>query len=148
MTTLNETLVMQRDTYRRLVLRKRLILAGLALLLICSVLLDLALGPARYSLDEVLGALFSPDSASPQVRVVMWDIRLPVALMAVAVGAALSLAGAQMQTILNNPLASDNAAPTATAISATGRRMSHITTRTWGEALSGENSAPSTSSRL
>ena len=39
-------------------------------------------------------------------RVVMWDIRLPVALMAVAVGAALSLAGAQMQTILNNPLAS------------------------------------------
>ncbi|MBO1536991.1 iron ABC transporter permease [Pseudomonas sp. SWRI12] len=106
MTTLNETLVMQRDTYRRLVLRKRLILAGLALLLICSVLLDLALGPARYSLDEVLGALFSPDSASPQVRVVMWDIRLPVALMAVAVGAALSLAGAQMQTILNNPLAS------------------------------------------
>ncbi|MGR4973609.1 MULTISPECIES: FecCD family ABC transporter permease [unclassified Pseudomonas] len=106
MTTLNETLVMQRDTYRRLVLRKRLILGGLALLLICSVLLDLALGPARYSLDEVLGALFSPDSASPQVRVVMWDIRLPVALMAVAVGAALSLAGAQMQTILNNPLAS------------------------------------------
>lgn len=106
MTSLNETLVMQRDTYRRLVLRKRLILGGLTLLLICSVLLDLALGPARYSLDEVLGALFSPDSASPQVRVVMWDIRLPVALMAVAVGAALSLAGAQMQTILNNPLAS------------------------------------------
>lgn len=106
MTSLNETLVMQRDTYRRLVLRKRLILGGLALLLICSVLLDLALGPASYSLDEVLGALFSPDSASPQVRVVMWDIRLPVALMAVAVGAALSLAGAQMQTILNNPLAS------------------------------------------
>ncbi|OOG87483.1 iron-siderophore ABC transporter permease [Pseudomonas sp. A25(2017)] len=106
MTSLNETLVMQRDTYRRLVLRKRLILGGLALLLICSVLLDLALGPARYSLDEVLGALFSPASASPQVRVVMWDIRLPVALMAVAVGAALSLAGAQMQTILNNPLAS------------------------------------------
>ncbi|SFL04905.1 iron ABC transporter permease [Pseudomonas sp. NFACC46-3] len=106
MTSLNETLVMQRDTYRRLVLRKRLILGGLTLLLICSVLLDLALGPARYSLDEVLGALFSPESASPQVRVVMWDIRLPVALMAVAVGAALSLAGAQMQTILNNPLAS------------------------------------------
>jgi iron complex transport system permease protein len=72
----------------------------------CSVLLDLALGPANYSLSEVLGALFSPDSALPQVRVVMWDIRLPVALMAVAVGAALSLAGAQMQTILNNPLAS------------------------------------------
>ena len=98
--------VIQRDTYRRLVLRKRLIFAGLALLLSCSVLLDLALGPASYSFNEVLGALFAPDSAPAQVRVVMWDIRLPIALMAVAVGAALSLAGAQMQTILNNPLAS------------------------------------------
>lgn len=106
MSSLTDTVVVQRETYRRLVLRKRLILAGLVILLLCSVLLDLALGPASYSLREVLGALFSPDSASPQVRVVMWDIRLPVALMAVAVGAALSLAGAQMQTILNNPLAS------------------------------------------
>ena len=44
--------------------------------------------------------------------------------------------------------ASDNAAPTATAISATGRRISHITTRTCGAALSGESSAPSTSPRL
>ncbi|MBC3271159.1 iron ABC transporter permease [Pseudomonas sp. SWRI81] len=106
MNAMTETVVLQGETYRRLVLRKRLILAGLVILLLCSVLLDLALGPASYSLGEVLGALFSPDSASPQVRVVMWDIRLPVALMAVAVGAALSLAGAQMQTILNNPLAS------------------------------------------
>lgn len=92
--------------YREQVWRKRLILIGLGALLLFSVLLDLALGPARYGLDEVLGALFSPQAAAPQVRVVMWEIRLPVALMAVAVGAALSLAGAQMQTILNNPLAS------------------------------------------
>ncbi|WP_434597430.1 iron ABC transporter permease [Pseudomonas sp. R4-83] len=106
MSSMTDTVEVQRETYRRLVLRKRLVLAGLVILLLCSVLLDLALGPASYSLREVLGALFSPDSASPQVRVVMWDIRLPVALMAVAVGAALSLAGAQMQTILNNPLAS------------------------------------------
>lgn len=106
MSSLTDTVEVQRETYRRLVLRKRLILAGLVVLLLCSVLLDLALGPASYSFSEVLGALFSPDTASPQVRVVMWDIRLPVALMAVAVGAALSLAGAQMQTILNNPLAS------------------------------------------
>ncbi|MHC8350727.1 FecCD family ABC transporter permease [Pseudomonas sp. RT4P38] len=106
MSSLTDAVVVQRETYRRMVLRKRLILSGLVILLMCSVLLDLALGPASYSLSEVLGALFSPDSASPQVRVVMWDIRLPVALMAVAVGAALSLAGAQMQTILNNPLAS------------------------------------------
>lgn len=92
--------------YRQQVWRKRLMLAALTVLLLFSVLLDLALGPASYGLEEVLTALFTPDAAAPQVRVVMWDIRLPVALMAVAVGAALSLAGAQMQTILNNPLAS------------------------------------------
>ncbi|WP_025129112.1 iron ABC transporter permease [Pseudomonas sp. PH1b] len=106
MSTLTQAVARQRETYRRLVLRKCLILAGLAIVLMCSVLLDLALGPANYSVKDVLGALLSPSSAAPQVRVVMWDIRLPVALMAVAVGAALSLAGAQMQTILNNPLAS------------------------------------------
>ncbi|WP_223552815.1 FecCD family ABC transporter permease [Pseudomonas sp. BF-R-01] len=106
MSSLGELPIAQSATYRQRVLRKRLILVALAVLLVFSVLLDLALGPASYSLREVLGALFSPDTASAQVRVVMWDIRLPVALMAVAVGAALSLAGAQMQTILNNPLAS------------------------------------------
>ncbi|WP_248804383.1 FecCD family ABC transporter permease [Pseudomonas sp. MWU13-2100] len=106
MSALGEAQIVQSDTYRQRVRRKRLILAGLATLLLFSVLLDLALGPARYSLGEVLGALLSPDTAPVQVRVVMWEIRLPVALMAVAVGAALSLAGAQMQTILNNPLAS------------------------------------------
>lgn len=96
----------QRDAYRALVRRRRLLLGGFSVLLLLSLLLDLALGPARYSLEEVVRALLWPASAPLQVRVVMWEIRLPVALMAVAVGAALSLAGAQMQTILNNSLAS------------------------------------------
>jgi iron complex transport system permease protein len=54
----------------------------------------------------VLHALFAPDSVPVALRVVIWDIRLPVALMAVVVGASLGIAGAQMQTVLNNPLAS------------------------------------------
>jgi iron complex transport system permease protein len=55
--------------------------------------------------EVVLALMGSPD-VSLQISVVIWDIRMPVALMAVVVGAALSAAGAQMQTILNNPLAS------------------------------------------
>ena len=47
-----------------------------------------------------------PAAADPSTRVIVWDIRLPQALMAALVGAALGLAGAEMQTILNNPLAS------------------------------------------
>ena len=96
----------QHLRYRTLVVRKQLILAAITVLLLLSLLADMALGPASYSLREVLQALFTPSEAPAQVRVVIWQIRLPVALMAVAVGAALSLAGAQMQTILNNPLAS------------------------------------------
>jgi iron complex transport system permease protein len=96
----------QRVLYRALVLRKQVLLVLLAVLLLLSLLLDLTLGPARYGFGDVMQALVSPDSAPLQVRVVMWEIRLPVALMALAVGAALSVAGAQMQTILNNPLAS------------------------------------------
>lgn len=96
----------QRGTYRGLVRRKRITLGVFAILLLASVLLDLALGPASYRIADVVRALLWPDTVPPQVRIVLWDIRMPVALMAVAVGAALSLAGAQMQTILNNPLAS------------------------------------------
>ncbi|MDH2325550.1 iron ABC transporter permease [Cereibacter sp. SYSU M97828] len=95
-----------RDFYRLLVLRRQAILAALAVLLVLSFCADLALGPARYGLGQVVGALISPGSVDDQLRVILWDIRMPVALMAVIVGASLSIAGLQMQTILNNPLAS------------------------------------------
>lgn len=86
--------------------RKLLMLAGFALLLVASLLLDLGLGPASYPLADVVRALLRPQEVPLQLRVVIWEVRLPIALMAVVVGAALALAGAQMQTILNNPLAS------------------------------------------
>lgn len=92
--------------YKALVWRRQLILLGLTAALLLSLCADLALGPARYELGEVVKALFLPDSVPLQVRVVLWEIRMPIALMAVVVGAALAVAGAQMQTILNNPLAS------------------------------------------
>ncbi len=95
-----------RGRYRALVWRRQLILAGLGLALVFSLCVDLAHGPARYNLAQVVQALIAPDSVSQSVRVVLWEIRMPIALMAAVVGAALSVAGAQMQTILNNPLAS------------------------------------------
>jgi iron complex transport system permease protein len=95
-----------RGLYRALLRRRKLALAGLAAVLALSVLTDLGHGPARYSLREVVLGLVGSDEVPAQVGVVIWHIRMPVALMAVVVGAALSAAGAQMQTILNNPLAS------------------------------------------
>ncbi|MDP3320680.1 MAG: iron ABC transporter permease, partial [Bosea sp. (in: a-proteobacteria)] len=95
-----------RAAYRALTLRRRLILLAMFGLLLASFVVDLMLGPARYDVGQVLRTLLNPSEAPAALRVVIWDIRLPVALMAVVTGAALAIAGAQMQTILNNPLAS------------------------------------------
>lgn len=95
-----------RARYRALARRKLVILALMTAALCLSFAIDLAWGPARYGLDQVIAALIDPASVPAQVRTVVWDIRMPIAVMAIVVGAALSLAGAQMQTILANPLAS------------------------------------------
>ncbi|MBB4229575.1 FecCD family ABC transporter permease [Rhizobium mongolense] len=95
-----------RVRYRALATRRILILTGLVGALCLSVAADMALGPARYSLTEVISAIFGPGEVANQLKVVIWDIRMPIALMAITVGASLSVAGAQMQTILSNPLAS------------------------------------------
>lgn len=63
-------------------------------------------GAVRLTLDALWQTLVSPESVSAGTRVIVWEIRLPYALMAVVVGMSLGLAGAEMQTILNNPLAS------------------------------------------
>jgi iron complex transport system permease protein len=95
-----------REKYQALAARRAVILLALAAVLVTSVLADMALGPARYGPCEVLAALVSPSSVEEQLRVVIWDLRMPTALTAVAVGASLAIAGAEMQTILANPLAS------------------------------------------
>ncbi|MDN5842649.1 MAG: iron ABC transporter permease [Alcaligenaceae bacterium] len=92
--------------YRRILRRRWILAAGLAVVILLSVLADFMLGPSGLGLSELTHALLHPAQADPTTRVIVWDIRLPYALMAVAIGLALGLAGAEMQTILNNPLAS------------------------------------------
>lgn len=63
----------------------------------------LAAGPADIGLFESLGALVGGD-AGP-LTLVMREIRLPRALLALMIGGGLGLAGAAMQGYLRNPLA-------------------------------------------
>ncbi|MBH3023177.1 FecCD family ABC transporter permease [Serratia ureilytica] len=89
------------------ILHHRLLMMGvLALAILGSLLLDFTMGPSGLSLSSLWQTLLDPAAADAGTRVIVWDIRLPYALMAVVVGFALGLAGAEMQTILNNPLAS------------------------------------------
>lgn len=92
--------------YRRMLQRRWLLVALLAAIILGAILGDFLLGPSGLGWPELGRALLHPAQADPTTRVIVWDIRLPHALMAVAVGLALGLAGAEMQTILNNPLAS------------------------------------------
>jgi len=93
------------QNYRRSIRRKFLFLAVCAVLLILLVLYSLSHGAATITAGESLQAVFSPDADS-FVRAVIWKIRMPRILTALLAGAGLGLAGAVMQGILRNPLAS------------------------------------------
>ena len=54
----------------------------------------------------MVAGLLRPAGLPVEQRVILWEVRLPYAVMALLVGASLGLAGAEMQTALNNPLAS------------------------------------------
>ena len=92
--------------YRRLLARRVCLLLVIGCALLGSVLLDLSTGSSGMGLGQLLQGLLHPQTLDATDRVIIWNVRLPYALMAVLVGAALSLAGAEMQAILNNPLAS------------------------------------------
>lgn len=85
--------------------RRVLLVALLGLGAVLSVLLDLVSGPSGLPLEQVLGALTGAGEVPKAAEVIVWQVRLPVAVMALLVGAALSLSGAEMQTVLDNPLA-------------------------------------------
>jgi len=85
--------------------RKAAITLALAALLAALFVLDVNSGPAGIGPLDLLRALIRPEEVPTGTRVIVWNIRVPVAAMALLIGALLGLAGAQMQTILGNPLA-------------------------------------------
>ncbi|UPT62468.1 MAG: iron ABC transporter permease [Hyphomonadaceae bacterium JAD_PAG50586_4] len=77
-----------------------------------SASLRIILALAALSLTAVFAALWlgptpleNPFASDEATRTIVWDIRLPRALTAWFVGAALGLAGAALQGLLRNPLA-------------------------------------------
>jgi len=77
---------------------------GLGLSVAGLFVLSLLVGPAGIAAPEALSALVWGDGQTP-VELVMREIRLPRAILAVLVGASLGLSGAAMQGALRNPLA-------------------------------------------
>lgn len=92
--------------YRAALWRRWLLLLLLAVATAAAMCVDLVVGPSSVTIADAVRALLGIGDSDPAVTVIVWNLRLPYAVMALLVGASLSLAGAEMQTILNNPLAS------------------------------------------
>lgn len=80
------------------------ITALLGLVLVASMGLSLSLGSFPTPLGKVSSALATPQDSD--IAFIVWELRLPRIVLAVLVGAALAVAGATLQGIVRNPLAS------------------------------------------
>ena len=95
-----------RELYESITGRRYVYLLLCVIALAVSVVLDIVTGPSGMRLGQVIHTLMHPWLASDTSRAIIWAIRLPSAAMAIVVGFGLGIAGAEMQTVLNNPLAS------------------------------------------
>jgi len=77
-----------------------LLLAALAVVIVAAI----SFGVSELPVFRALSLFVSPDGSADSALV--WDVRLPRALLAVMVGANLAVAGVLIQTLTRNPLAS------------------------------------------
>jgi iron complex transport system permease protein len=98
--------------------RRRWLVPALAALVALLFITSLAVGPVKLSLADVLAAFTGP-AASPS-RIIVMEIRLPRAILALAIGCILGLSGASMQGLLRNPLSAPSlfGAPQSAAFAA------------------------------
>lgn len=76
----------------------------LSFLLVILFFLDLLIGSVHIPFRDILGAIVGAE-VDPATRLIVLDIRLVKAVVALLSGMALSVSGLQMQTLFRNPLA-------------------------------------------
>lgn len=106
----SEILLQSIERQRSSERRRWLVLMSFGFLLLASFVLDIMTGPSMLDASRVLNALLEfiglPFQVDDSTRVIVTNLRLPIALMAIIVGGSLGVGGAEMQTLLNNPMAS------------------------------------------
>jgi len=95
------------DAYRASAARRTAIIVAALALVVVTFTADMVTGPAMLTIRQVASAIFAPvaGASDATTHVIIWTLRLPMATMALLVGAALGSAGAEVQTILDNPIA-------------------------------------------
>ena len=93
-----------KEGYLRYSRMKILFIVGCILALILLSIFTIGLGDTNLSYGEIIRLLLFPDGSWDAT--VVWDLRFRMIVAAILAGAALGIAGAVMQSILRNPLAS------------------------------------------
>lgn len=94
------------SSYRRRRRARFATLAAIAAVTFVLALTDITVGSSSLTLKDVFEALIQGPDGESGAAFILWEIRLPMTLTCLFVGASLSLAGLLIQTITNNPLAS------------------------------------------
>ncbi|WP_238386820.1 MULTISPECIES: FecCD family ABC transporter permease [unclassified Campylobacter] len=105
----DEHIAKSLKAHRKRELKRFYIILGFLIIAFISMVFDIATGPAWLKPGEVVEAIFAQftqEEIDSTTMAIVWDLRLPIALMALVVGAALGVGGAEIQTLLNNPMAS------------------------------------------
>ena len=111
---------------------------SLALLAVALFILSLGVGPVRLTPAQALAGLLGTGLGGPWLdaqQVIVREIRLPRAILSVAIGAILGLSGAAMQGLLRNPLAAPSlfGAPQTAAFAAVATiSLGFNDTLSWG----------------
>ncbi|OSI15755.1 FecCD family ABC transporter permease [Neisseria dumasiana] len=104
---MNDTVVSGIVKNQRALERRRwFVLAGFILISLAGLVFDIVTGPSMLPVGEVVKSLLNMSAVDEMTDVIVYDLRLPMALMALVAGAALGVGGAEIQTLLNNPMAS------------------------------------------
>jgi iron complex transport system permease protein len=81
------------------------VIAFLIVLLLVGVFTSISIGSTRISLSDIIFSMKQGDHTSNTYRIISY-VRIPRTIAAILVGCALSVAGAMLQSVLNNSLAS------------------------------------------
>lgn len=92
--------------YRNLNRKRILVIVLMAIVMILLIFADLFTGSSNMSVKEAIDILLDGPSNESKYHFILWAVRMPMTMTCLGVGASLALAGGQMQTILQNPLAS------------------------------------------
>lgn len=101
-----EEIITGEKIYKKINRKRNIITVIVLILIFIALLLDLFIGSSGLKFKDIMVALIKGPGVKSIESSIIWNIRLPMTLICLTVGASLGLAGTQMQTILANPLAS------------------------------------------